>query len=171
MDPKQAAIRQEAENSKYDQRVMAIDRVARVVKGGRRFRFRALVSLGDGKGQVGIGIAKGADVTSAITKAANVAKTNLQTVIIDNETIPHQVEAKVGGAKFLIMPAGRGAGMITGNIPRQILEVAGYKNIVAKSLGSSSKINAAYAVLAALDKLVAKDQWLNQPAKPKARSK
>ena len=160
MDPRQAAIKREENDPKFDQRVLNIDRVARVVKGGRRFRFRALVALGDHQGQVGVGLAKGADVTSAISKAADVAKRNLRQVIIEAETIPHDVSAKVSGAHILLKPAKSGSGMIAGNVCRQLLELAGYGNIVSKSLGSSNKTNVAYAVLAALDQLVARDQWL-----------
>ena len=170
MRPDQAAIRNEDRDEKYDQRVLNIDRVARVVKGGRRFRFRALVTLGDHNGQVGIGIAKGADVTSAINKAAEVAKKSLRKVIIEKTTIPHQIEAKVGGAKLIFKPASLGAGLIASNLCRQILEVAGYTNIVGKSLGSSNKINVAYAVLKALDQLVARADWVTTINKDKAKS-
>ena len=160
MDPKREAIKREENDPKFEQRVLNIDRVARVVKGGRRFRFRALVALGDHQGQVGIGLAKGADVTSAISKAADVAKRNLRTVVIEKETIPHEVRAKVSGAQIMLKPARAGRGMIAGNVCRQVLEIAGYANIVGKSLGSSNKTNVAYAVLAALEQLVPKQQWL-----------
>lgn len=154
-----------AQNSKfqqhpYDQAVISIDRVARVVKGGRRFRFRALVVLGDKKGLIGIGTAKGADAVLAITKASNVAQKNMRQVIIeDPATIPHEVTAKVSGAKILLKPAKDGTGLIAGGTTRQILELAGYNNIYSKSLGSSNKINVAQAVIKALMKLEAKTDW------------
>ncbi len=100
------------EEKQFDERVVHIDRVARVVRGGRRFRFRALVVVGDRKNQVGIGLAKGADVTAAVTKATDVAKKHLIKVPVANGTIPHEVTAKVSGAKILIMPASAGTGLI-----------------------------------------------------------
>ena len=100
------------EEKQFDERVVHIDRVARVVKGGRRFRFRALVVVGDHKGKVGIGIAKGADVTSAVTKAVEVAKKHFVTIHIVNGTVPHESEVKVGGARILIKPAVLGTGLI-----------------------------------------------------------
>src|SRR5436189_2619558 len=93
------------EEKQFDERVVQVDRVARVVKGGRRFRFRALVILGDHKGKVGMGIAKGADVTLAVTKAVDIAKKNIHVIHIYKDTIGHDVEAKHGGSKILIMPA------------------------------------------------------------------
>src|SRR5476649_1626614 len=95
----------EPEEKQYDERVLHIDRVARVVKGGRRFRFRALVVVGDHKGKVGIGSAKGADVTAAVSKANDVAKKHFIKVSLYRDTLPHEAEAKVGGAHILIKPA------------------------------------------------------------------
>ena len=144
----------------YNQRVLSVDRVSRVVKGGRRFRFRALVVLGDGKGLLGVGSAKGTDVASAITKAANVAKKGMRPVVLaEPTTIPHDVRAKVGGAHILLKPAKEGTGLIAGSVTRDILEVAGYHNIYSKSLGNSNKVNLAYAVMAALSQLVAQEEW------------
>lgn len=160
-----------AEEKQFDERVMHIDRVARVVKGGRRFRFRALVVVGDRKNRVGIGIAKGADVTSAVTKATDVAKKNMITVSLYKGTLPHDSQAKVGGANILIKPASAGTGLIAGGVVRTILEVAGVKNALSKSLGSTNKANTAYATIAALDNLVPASKWVNRPAKntPKAK--
>jgi small subunit ribosomal protein S5 len=158
------------EEKQYDERVVNIDRVARVVKGGRRFRFRALVVVGDRKGKVGIGIAKGADVTTAISKAVEVAKKNFQEVILYNETIPHEAEAKVGGARILVKPAAPGTGLIAGGVVRTVLEVAGIKNALSKSLGSTNKINTAYATMAALMSVEPAKNWLtrqNQAKKAK----
>src|ERR1700729_1027927 len=111
------------EEKQFDERVIHIDRVARVVKGGRRFRFRALVVVGDRKNRVGIGIAKGADVTAAVTKATEVAKKHFLTVHLKDGTIAHESEAKVGGARILIKPASAGTGLIAGGTVRTILEV------------------------------------------------
>lgn len=155
----QGNVNRNKPNHPYKQEVLTVDRIARVVKGGRRFRFRALVVLGDGQGLVGVGLAKGTDVSMAVNKAADVAQRQMKQVIIDQTTIPHDVRAKVGGAEVLIMPAKEGAGLIAGSVIRLILETAGYRNIYSKSLGNSNKINCAYATMAALDQLVAKDNW------------
>ena len=147
------------EEKQYDERVVAVDRVARVVKGGRRFRFRALVVLGDKKGNVGAGTAKGADVTAAVSKATEVAKKNMIKVHTYNGTIPHEQQAKVAGAKILLKPAAPGTGLIAGGVVRVVLEVAGLQNVLSKSLGSSNKINLAYATLEALQQIRPKSEW------------
>lgn len=147
------------EEKQFDERVVHIDRVARVVKGGRRFRFRALVVIGDHKGKVGIGIAKGADVTAAVTKAVEVAKKHMVTVHLYNGTLPHEAEAKVSGAHILVKPASQGTGLIAGGTVRTVLEVAGVHNALSKSLGSSNKINVAYATLDALQSIVPAKTW------------
>lgn len=162
------------EEKQYDERVVHIDRVARVVKGGRRFRFRALVVLGDHKGKVGIGTAKGADVTSAVAKAVDVAKKNVVTIKLYKGTLPHEAEAKVSGARILVKPASAGTGLIAGGVVRTVLEVAGVSNALSKSLGSTNKINTAYATLAALQSIVPASQWVttrNEKAAPKAAKK
>ena len=149
----------EFEEKQYDERTLQIDRVARVVKGGRRFRFRALVAVGDKKGRVGVGSAKGADVTAAITKATEIAKKNFIKVKTYKGTIPREVNGKVSGAKLLIKPASAGTGLIAGGVTRSILEVAGVKNVLSKSLGSSNKTNVAYATMDALSKLESYNTW------------
>lgn len=148
------------EEKQFDERVMHIDRVARVVKGGRRFRFRALVVVGDKKGKVGIGTAKGADVTAAVTKATDVAKKQMIKVVLYKGTIPHEVDAKVSGARILIMPAAPGTGLIAGGVVRTVLEVAGVSNALSKSLGSNNKTNIAYATIAALQTLEPSKNWV-----------
>ncbi len=153
------------EEKQFDERVVHIDRVARVVKGGRRFRFRALVVVGDHKGKVGIGIAKGADVTSAVTKAVDVAKKHFVSIHIVNGTVAHESEVKVGGARILIKPAVLGTGLIAGGVVRTVLEVTGINNALSKSLGSSNKINTAYATLAALEAIEHPDKWLTRQGK------
>ena len=159
------------EEKQYDERTLHIDRVARVVKGGRRFRFRALVVVGDRKHKVGIGSAKGADVTAAVAKATEVAKKHFITVSLYKGTFPHEAEAKVSGAHILIMPASAGTGLIAGGVVRSVLEVAGVKNALSKSLGSSNKTNTAYATIAALDSLVPASKWVtSKPLKPKKAS-
>lgn len=153
------------EEKQFDERVVHIDRVARVVKGGRRFRFRALVVVGDRKGKVGIGTAKGADVTAAVTKATEVAKKHLVKVILYKSTLPHEVDAKVSGARILIMPASAGTGLIAGGVVRTVLEVAGVGNALSKSLGSSNKTNIAYATIAALQTLEPAKNWVTTQQK------
>jgi small subunit ribosomal protein S5 len=152
----------EAEEKRFDERVVHIDRVARVVKGGRRFRFRALVVVGDRAGQVGIGIAKGADVAAAVAKATEVAKKHFIKVNTYNDTIPHEAEAKVGGAFILLKPASPGTGLIAGGVVRTVLEVAGVKNCLSKSLGSTNKANTAYATIAALTSIVPASMWVTR---------
>lgn len=159
------------EVKQFDERVIHIDRVARVVSGGRRFRFRALVVIGDHKGKVAMGIAKGPDVTTAVTKAVERAKKSFHTVVITNTTIPHETDAKVGGANILLKPASSGTGLIAGGTIRTILEVAGISNILSKSIGSSNKINVAYATLKALDELKHPSDWLHPPVKKAKSSK
>jgi small subunit ribosomal protein S5 len=152
------------EEKQFDERTLHIDRVARVVKGGRRFRFRALVVVGDRKHRVGIGTAKGADVTAAVTKAIEVAKKHMITVPLYKGTLPHDVEAKVSGARILLKPASSGTGLIAGGVVRTVLEVAGVSNVLSKSLGSTNKTNTAYATIAALQSLVPAKDWVTKPA-------
>ncbi len=147
-------------SSPYQEVVINIDRVARVVKGGRRFRFKALVVVGDGKNQVGVGVSKGQDVQSAVAKATDKAKKSLITIPIINETIPHEAEIKLSGARVLIKPAAPGTGTIAGGVVRQVIGVTGIRNLLSKSLGSTNKVNIAYATLEALKSLVPRDQWV-----------
>ncbi len=148
------------EEKQFDERTLHVDRVARVVKGGRRFRFRALVVVGDRKNRVGIGIAKGADVTAAVTKATDVAKKHMIQVSLYKGTLPHDTEAKVAGARILLKPASAGTGLIAGGVVRTILEVAGVSNALSKSLGSTNKANTAYATIAALTSIVPASKWI-----------
>lgn len=159
------------EEKQYDERTLQIDRVARVVKGGRRFRFRALVVVGDRKSKVGVGTAKGADVTAAVTKATEVAKKQFINVNLYKGTLPHETESKVSGARILLKPASAGTGLIAGGVIRTILEVAGVKNALSKSLGSSNKTNLAYATIAALQSIEPSSKWITnskQKTSPKA---
>lgn len=154
-----------AEPKQFEELVINIDRVARVVKGGRRFRFKALVVVGDRKTKVGVGVAKGADVQTAIAKATDVAKKNMITIPVVNETLPHDAEVKLSGARVLIKPAAPGTGIIAGGVVRQIVGVTGIRNMLSKSLGSTNKVNIAYATIEALRSLVPKEEWLNAPKK------
>ena len=153
------------EPKQFEEIVINIDRVSRVVKGGRRFRFKALVVVGNRKDLVGVGVAKGADVQAAVAKATDVAKKNLVKIAIENDTIPHDVELKFSGARVMLKPAAPGTGSIAGGVVRTIIGVTGISNLLTKSLGSSNKVNIAYATIEALKSLVPRDQWLNNKDK------
>ncbi len=152
---------EQREEKQFEEVVINIDRVARVVKGGRRFRFKALVVVGDRKNKVGVGVSKGQDVQTAISKASDVAKKNMITIPVVNETIPHDAEVKLSGARVLIKPAAPGTGIIAGGVVRSIIGVTGIRNLLSKSLGSSNKVNVAYATIDALKSMVPKEEWLN----------
>ena len=153
------------EPKQFEELVINIDRVSRVVKGGRRFRFKALVVVGDRKAKVGIGVAKGADVQAAVAKATDVAKKHMITIPVLNETIPHEAEVRFSGAQVLMKPAAPGTGIIAGGVVRTIIGVTGIRNLLSKSLGSTNKVNIAYATVEALRTMVPRDQWLNAPVK------
>jgi small subunit ribosomal protein S5 len=155
------------EKKEFDERMLHIDRVARVVRGGRRFRFRALVAVGDHKGRIGIGSAKGADVTTAVSKATDVAKKNMIKVNLYKDTLPHEAEAKVSGARIMIKPASAGTGLIAGGVVRTVLEIAGVKNVLSKSHGSSNRTNMAYATVKALESLVDSKNWITNQGNTK----
>lgn len=162
---------QTPEEKLFDERVLNIDRVARVVKGGRRFRFRALAVVGDRKNKVGIGSAKGADVTTAVAKSMEVAKKNMIEIHLYKGTLPHESTAKVAGANILIKPASPGTGLIAGGVVRTVLEVAGVKNALSKSLGSTNKTNTAYATLDALKSMVPAKDWITTTAVAKSSAR
>ena len=149
----------------FEEVVINIDRVARVVKGGRRFRFKALVVVGNRKNKVGVGVAKGADVQAAIAKATAIAKKHLVTIPVVNETIPHDMEVKLSGARVLIKPAAPGTGIIAGGVVRAVIGVTGIRNLLSKSLGSTNKINIAYATVEALASLVPREKWVGAAKK------
>jgi small subunit ribosomal protein S5 len=159
------------EEKTFDERVVYVNRVARVVKGGRRFRFQALIVVGDHKGRVGVGISKGSDVSAAVTKATEVAKKHLLTIPMHHRTLTHEVEGKVGGSKILILPAAPGTGLIAGGVVRTVLEVAGIENALSKSLGSANRVNTAYATIDALSKMKAASEWVTtkKAVKPVAK--
>ena len=161
-----------AEPKQFEELVINIDRVSRVVKGGRRFRFKALVVIGDHKTKIGVGVAKGADVQAAIAKATDVAKKNMIIIPVINETIPHESEVKFSGARVLLKPAAPGTGIIAGGVVRSIIGMTGIRNLLSKSLNSTNKVNIAYATIEALRALVPRDEWTttkNQnPKKAKA---
>ncbi|OGY90417.1 MAG: 30S ribosomal protein S5 [Candidatus Komeilibacteria bacterium RIFCSPLOWO2_01_FULL_52_15] len=149
------------QDDEFDQQMIDLSRVTRVMAGGKRMRFRACIVIGDRKGRVGWGLAKGADVSLAIQKATAQAKKNIITVSMVKETIPHEVRAKFKAARLLLKPATAGKGLIAGGVVRTVLDLAGYKNIVSKMFGSPNKINNVAAVFKALGML----RRIDAPAK------
>ena len=134
----------------FDSVTISIDRVSRTVKGGRRMRFKALVVIGNHKNKVGIGVAKGSDVTSAVQKATTKAKKSMIEFNMDGETICHEVETRATGADVLMKPAAPGTGIIAGGSVRPVLELAGYKDINSKVLGTTNPRNVVFATINAL---------------------
>jgi small subunit ribosomal protein S5 len=154
----------DASELSLEEKLLGIDRVTKVVKGGRHLRFRALVVVGDGQGHVGFGLAKASAVPEAVRKAGTVAKKGLIEVPIKDGTIPHEILAKFGASRILLKPAAPGTGLIVGSTARAVLELAGIKDVLGKSLGGSSKINIARATMLALGNLRQSEEAPNQPA-------
>lgn len=137
----------------FEEKVIHINRVAKVIKGGRKFGFTALVTVGNLNGQVGLGYGKANDVQSAIKKGVDQANKNMIEIPIINDTIPYEMKVKSGAALIFMKPASKGTGVIAGGPMRAILEIAGVKNVLAKSIGSKNQINVAKATFAALKQM------------------
>lgn len=146
------------EDDGFNSKLIAVNRVTKVVKGGRNMRFSALVVVGDGKGKVGLGMGKAAEVPEAIEKATQLAKRNVTEISLKGSTIPHQTTGKFGRGQVLLLPAEQGTGVIAGGAVRSVLEVAGVKDIRTKSLGSNNPINSAKATLEGLRGLRSAEQ-------------
>ena len=140
------------------ERLVAVNRVAKTVKGGRTMRFSALVVVGDGNGHVGCGMGKAAEIPEAIRKAVEQAKRNMVTVAMDGSTIPHEIISKFGRGHIVLMPASKGTGVLAGGPARAVIELAGIKDIKTKSYGSNNAINAVKATIAGLSQVRTAEQ-------------
>ncbi|MDO5480553.1 MAG: 30S ribosomal protein S5 [Candidatus Saccharibacteria bacterium] len=162
-------VKAETGPKEFDEITIAIDRVSRTVAGGRRMRFKALVAIGNHKNKVGIGVAKGNDVTTAVNKATSKAKKTMITFNMDGETICHETRTKVTGADVLMKPAAPGTGIIAGGTVRSIMGLTGVKNLISKSLGSTNKVNIAYAVMEGLKAQVPRKDWVRAEGKTEVK--
>jgi len=142
-----------SEPKEFTEKVVFINRCAKVVKGGRRFSFSALIVAGDHKGKVGIGFGKANEVSEAIRKATDSSKKHMVKIAVQDNTIPHEVIGEFGGGRVLLRPASPGTGVIAGGGVRAVLEAVGIRDVLAKSLGSSNHANVVHATLAALTQL------------------
>ena len=151
MGPKKA---RKSKKSEWLKRVVSIDRVTKVVKGGKKMSFRAIVISGNGRGKVGVGVGKAGDVSTAVRNAERDSQKHIITVpITSSDSIPHPIKSRFGAAKLVLYPSSPGSGVIAGSSIRTVLELAGFKNILSKQLGSNNQLNNARATILGLSKL------------------
>lgn len=151
--PRRGGNDREKNRDEFEQRILDVARVTRVMAGGKRMNFRTCVAIGDRKGKIGVGVGKGADVTMAVNKAVNRAKRDMITVAMVDGTIPHEVLGHNGASRIIFKPAKKGKGVIAGGVARSILELAGVSNITSKTLGGNNKLNNARCTIKALASL------------------
>ena len=154
--------RQEDFGTEFEEKVLYINRCSKVVKGGRKFSFSALILVGDGEGHVGYGFAKANEVSDAIRKGSEAARKNIFSIEMEGTTIPHEIYVEWDGAKILLKPAAAGTGVVAGSKVRSVLELGGVKDIIAKSLGSNNPLNQVKATFKAFGKLRNRDKYLAQ---------
>ncbi len=150
--------RDSRETGEFEEKMISVNRTAKTYQGGRRFRFAALVVIGDRNGRVGMGIGKAKEVPVAIEKAKTIARKHMITVPVENGTIPHDIVGQSTSSRVILRPAGPGTGVIAGAVPRAIAELAGISNLLSKELGSRNQINTAYAVFDGLKTLRTQQQ-------------
>ena len=153
--------RQEDFGTEFEEKVLYINRCSKVVKGGRKFSFSALILIGDGQGHVGYGFAKANEVSDAIRKGTEAAKKNVYSIEMEGTSIPHEVCVDWDGAKVLLKPAPEGTGVIAGSKVRSVLELGGVKDVIAKNLGSSNPINQVKATFKAISELKNREQCMS----------
>ncbi len=152
--------RQEDFGTEFEEKVLYINRCSKVVKGGRKFSFSALILVGDGQGHVGFGFAKANEVSDAIRKGSESARKNIFTIEMEGTTIPHEVYVEWDGAKILLKPAPNGTGVVAGSKVRSVLELGGVKDVIAKNLGSNNPLNQVKATFKALSQLKNREQCM-----------
>jgi small subunit ribosomal protein S5 len=157
--------RQEDFGTEFEEKVLYINRCSKVVKGGRKFSFSALILVGDGQGHVGFGFAKANEVSDAIRKGSEAARKNVYTIEMEGATIPHDIYVEWDGAKVLLKPAPEGTGVVAGSRVRSVLELGGVKDVIAKNLGSSNPLNQVKATFKALRQLKNREKYFAQRAR------
>jgi small subunit ribosomal protein S5 len=166
MDNKRSRFKEQTVEDQYDERVIEIARVAKVVKGGRRFQFRATVVVGDNNGNVGMGVGKANAVPDAMRKATERARKSMVSISKTGTSIPHEVTGRVAGAKVLLKPASPGTGVIAGSSVRAVLEAVGIRDILTKSMGSANVLNVVKATFDALGQLKTPEEEAARRGKP-----